>query len=382
MFRLEVLPARHGDCLLLHFGAGQLAVVDGGPAGVYRAALKPRLEALRAARRLGERQPLDVELMMVSHIDADHITGLLDLTRGLKELQDSRQPVPWRIKRFWHNSFDDVVARGRTAALGQPAAAADAFAADAEVFAASATLTPASVKQGRELAKLLPALKLDGNKPFGSLVQYRKAAKPVRIGALTLKVVGPSAENVELLRDDWAERIVPLVASEKKASRQAAIVADYVDESPYNLSSLVVLASCEGKTMLLTGDGRGDHTLSELKEAGLVRGGRLDVDLLKLPHHGSSRNVHQEYFDTIRAKHYVISADGNYANPDVETLEMISRARPDDRFTVYLTYPYKEWFDRRVARNVERFFKSEQASGRKYRVVTREPAEPSITIKL
>ena len=381
MFRLEVLPAKHGDALLLHFGDDRLAVIDGGPATVYRKALKPRLDALRAERGLSEEQPLDIELMMVSHIDADHITGLLELTRALKERQDSRQPAPWRIRRFWHNGFDDVVANAPRGAAGA-AGAADAFAADASVFAASATLTPASVKQGRELASLLPALQLHRNRPFGGLVQYRKSARPVRIGPLTIRIVGPNEENIALLRRDWAKKVVDVIRKEKQKADPAAVVAAYVDESPYNLSSIVVLASCEGKTMLLTGDGRGDHTLAELKKAGLIKRGRFVVDLLKLPHHGSSRNVEQDYFDTIQATHYVISADGNYSNPDIGTLEMISRSRRDDAFTVYLTYPYREWHDRKVGRKVEQFFARERAAGRKYRVVTRAPGEPSISVTL
>lgn len=380
MFQLEVLPARHGDSLLLHFGRQQLAVIDGGPAGVYGRTLKPRLEALRAARRLDEDEPLEIDLMMVSHIDADHISGLLELTRALKERQDSRQPLPWRIKRFWHNSFDDVVGRGTPGAASAAARGAGAIAADADVFEASATLSPASVAQGRELARLLPGLKLDRNTPFRGLVQYRPSARPVTIGPMTLRVVGPNAENVKLLRQDWATKVVPLVRKENTRARQAAFVAAYVDESPYNLSSIVVLATCERKTMLFTGDGRGDHTLAELKAAGLLKKGRLDVDVLKLPHHGSSRNVDRDYFETIRASHYVISADGNYENPDVETLEMISASRPDDDFTIYLTYPYPEWHDRATARAVERFFKAERAKGRKYRVLTRKPGDPSIVV--
>jgi hypothetical protein len=238
------------------------------------------------------------------------------------------------------------------------------------------------VKQGRELAKLLPALKLGGNKPFQGLVQRRKNAKAVTIGPLTLTVVGPNEDNVALLRNDWAKKVVAVIAKEKKKSRTAAVVADYVDNSPYNLSSIVLLAECDGKTMLLTGDGRGDHTLDELAKAGLLEKGKLKVDLLKLPHHGSSRNVEQSYFDAIRATHYVISADGNYSNPDVDTLEMISAARPDDRFTIYLTYPYDEWYDRAIGRKVDKFFKSEKTRGRRYKVVTRASKDKSVVITL
>ena len=381
MFRLEVLPARHGDALLLHFGSSGLAVIDGGPATVYQRALKPRLETLRAERGLAEGQPLPIDLMMVSHIDADHITGLLELTRALKERTDSRQPAPWRIRRFWHNAFDDVVA-GPVSGRGIRGSrlAADAVAADADVFASSRTLTPASVKQGRELSQLLPALGLRPNQPFDGLVQFRTSARPVRVGSLALHVVGPNEENIASLRRDWATKVVKVLQREQRRERAAALIAAYVDESPYNLSSIVVLARCEGKSMLLTGDARGDHTLAELKKARLIRRGHLEVDVLKLPHHGSSRNVDQDYFDTIRAKHYVISADGKYSNPDVETLEMISRSRDDDDFTIYLAYPYQEWADRRVARSVQQFFAREHTRGRRYRVIARDARQPSLVV--
>lgn len=42
-----------------------------------------------------------------------------------------------------------------------------------------------------------------------------------------------------------------------------------------------------------------------------------------------------DYFETIIAKHYAVSADGKFENPDVGTLKMISAARPDDDFTIH-----------------------------------------------
>ncbi len=56
MLVLEALRARFGDSLILHSGSKakpQLTVIDGGPPGVYGDALQPRLEALRAERKLG-----------------------------------------------------------------------------------------------------------------------------------------------------------------------------------------------------------------------------------------------------------------------------------------------------------------------------------------
>src|SRR5688572_2683304 len=131
MFILEALRAKHGDALLLHYGTEaepRLAVIDGGPGGVYGAALKPRLMQLREERGLDDAEPLEIELMMVSHLDADHITGILELMRGLRDAKDRKTPLPWTIERFWHNAFDDLTAND-----------------DTTVASANSVLSPASI---------------------------------------------------------------------------------------------------------------------------------------------------------------------------------------------------------------------------------------------
>jgi beta-lactamase superfamily II metal-dependent hydrolase len=86
-----------------------------------------------------------------------------------------------------------------------------------------------------------------------------------------------------------------------EAGKTAATeVADYVDRSVYNLSSIVVLAEIDGKRIVLTGDGRGDYALAGIKEKGsLDANGKIEVDILKLPHHASERDVRIDYFQSI-----------------------------------------------------------------------------------
>jgi hypothetical protein len=92
--------------------------------------------------------------------------------------------------------------------------------------------------------------------------------------------------------------------------------------------------------------------------------------------------VEKDYFETIVAKHYVVSADGKHDNPDVETLEMISAARPDDAFTIHLTYPLDDFAVAKIGQKVKRFFAAEREAGRGYKVVTRAPGELSVQVKL
>ena len=120
IFSLDVRRARKGDCLLLHFGSTDtpgLVMIDGGPKAVYAPHLQAAAdEDSRGARPRGH-QPLPVDLLMVSHVDDDHIQGILDLTRELREAAGA----PFvRVRRFWHNSFDAII--GNDPAGARPAA--------------------------------------------------------------------------------------------------------------------------------------------------------------------------------------------------------------------------------------------------------------------
>ena len=55
----------------------------------------------------------------------------------------------------------------------------------------------------------------------------------------------------------------------------------------------------------------------------LDKNGKFYVDVLKVPHHGSDRNTSAEFFDTVIANYYIISANGRDDNPSLNTLRWI-----------------------------------------------------------
>ncbi len=353
-------------------------MIDGGPPGVFADALRPRLAELRDERGLADTEPLPIDLAMVSHIDDDHVAGLLQMMQKVKDLEEAHEPVPWRIRRFWHNAFDDLLGNDQVG-VGV-AGSAVSVAALGDLLPGAGSNLLASVPQGRNLAKLLRALGLDGNPPFGGLVRLRET--PVEIDGLKLTVVAPLDAELEALQTTWDEKIRPLLKKERTPAGQTEI-ADFLDDSVFNLASLVVLAEKGAKRILLTGDARGDHTLAGLEKAGrLDAGGKLRLDVLKVPHHGSDRNVTVDYFRRLPAKHYLISADGKHDNPDLATLEMIAEARPDDGFTIHLTYPTGEFNVPAVGKQVAKFFANQKKKGRKFKVVMRKAGELSETLKL
>ena len=176
----------------------------------------------------------------------------------------------------------------------------------------------------------------------GKLILAAKAAKPVTLGDLKVTVVGPMQAQLLALQeqhDEWLR-----AQKEKKKKSPEAALAAFVDESVPNLSSIVVLAELGGKSMLLTGDARGDKILEGMELAGLLeKNGKRHVDLLKVPHHGSDNNMATIFFERVPADHYVFSGDGEHGNPERATLQMLLDARGADAdYAIHLTYPVPE----------------------------------------
>ena len=79
----------------------------------------PALEAAHHCRSGGrarsrEADPLPVDLLMVSHVDDDHIHGILDLTGELLRDKAAHGRCSLQVSSFWHNSFDNRSATGPT----------------------------------------------------------------------------------------------------------------------------------------------------------------------------------------------------------------------------------------------------------------------------
>lgn len=372
VFSLEALRAQHGDSLILHFGDAakpRVIVIDGGPSGVFKDALLPRLEQLRDERG-GQ---LEIEILMVSHIDSDHVKGVLELAAALEA--DNKLHEGFKVKTLWLDSFEDTVGDAAPASLGGTVAATDEAAA-----------TVASVGEGRKLRNLGANLNWVQNSGFEELVMAPDdQGVEVDLGLVPMKltVIGPRAAELDELRKKWAKEVKELLEKEEDAAK----VADYVDKSVANLASIVCLVELGGRRMLLTGDARGDKVLLGLEAAGLLEPDKsMTVDLLKVPHHGSSRNLEQKFFERVRAREIVISANGKYSNPDKATLEMISAAREDDDFTLHFTYGDSSDegsdFKDDVRDDIHDFFAAEEKAGRKYKVVFRPAEELSLRVDL
>lgn len=317
MLCLDVLQAQHGDCLLLRYGTSQhpkVMIIDGGPKDTWKQVLLPRLQTLSAGNKLS------VPLVMVSHIDDDHIHGVIDYFGTLEKDGDLRSRL--LPAALWHNSLDQLTSPALAALMG-----------GGHPPAGDNRAVAASFKQGNTLREQAHRLKVQ--------VNYPNQGEPILAGTidsghfgLSLRVVSPDAKRLKKLRAKWQVYNAPQARTEACK-----------DQSLYNLSSMVVLVEQHGKRILLTGDARGDHVVKGLKEAGLLDAeGKIHVDVYKVSHHGSNKNSEPATFETIFADHYVVSGDqvAHPENPSSDVIEWIVQARrksrPDEPYTIWMTY--------------------------------------------
>jgi beta-lactamase superfamily II metal-dependent hydrolase len=364
MFKLHAVQAQEGDSLLLEYGKAsqpRFILVDGGPKDVYRNYLRGVLEGL--PRR-------ELELIILSHVDTDHAVGLVDLLAELFEQQVNEQALLVTPRALWHNAFSQTVPLEFQQRLANALASAPnkaALQATQDVLAA--------INDGSKLRGLATSLNLPVNPGFGkSPICVDTQGAPFQSANLNLTVVGPTQTNIIALRDKWKEW---LDKNEKKIAKGEVEPTANADSSIPNLSSIVLVAQADDRSILLTGDARGDFILEGLVATGYLpsEDGQVHFDCLKVQHHGSNRNARRTFFEQVTADHYVISANGKHDNPDADTLEWILAAakKQNRRFTLHVTND---------APGVQKFALAYPPASNGYTLNVLEPGKHVLTLSL
>lgn len=314
MFRIELLPAAHGDALWIEYGDPARPcriVIDGGPAASYETGLHKRLLQL-------PNQDRRIDLLVVTHIDTDHIDGSIILLRAAEQLGV-------RIGGIWFNAW---------AQLEQD--------------------PPEGFKplQGEFLGALLdfPRYRERWNVPTAGLPIRVPDEGPLPSYVLPegarATILSPGVPQINRLRARWASALREFSPGDSaealrrlEARREyqppapvpvfgAASVGD--DRSVANGSSIAFLLEYEGVSCLLAGDAHARvlatslRRLAESRSPG--RGGALRVDAFKLSHHGSLSNVSDELLSAVDCERWLVSTNGAvYGHPDRETAERIAQ---------------------------------------------------------
>ncbi|MFF9485489.1 ComEC/Rec2 family competence protein [Streptomyces sp. NPDC014676] len=285
MISVEALPAAHGDCLWVEWDDGphrRRMLIDGGPG---RHGTLPAGLAARFARQPENQR--EFELVVCSHIDDDHIVGLLPLLTA--------PPKNFRVREVWFNALEHT---GPTDTLG--------------------------VRSAERLAAFLR----EGRIPWNTATQGGPVVVPEPEGpptfplrGLTLTLLSPRQEQLTRLRTEWRAKAAARAERDTLGSAaaptgfDARVLAELAarphraDPSPANGSSIAFLARHpDGSSVLFAADAHADVLVHSLHR--LWHGNGYPVSLVKAPHHGSAHNVSAGLVAAVECQDWLFSTNG------------------------------------------------------------------------
>jgi len=250
--KLKVFFATDGDCLLLTSSDRHHALIDGGRTESFREQTWGTLQQLEQSKQV-------LDLVVVSHIDADHISGILWLMQAVADwtvfdfqVGDGGNPGfpkpkmarPPTIKKVWHNSW-----RGQLKDLAGPIEALavqvtdgrDPSSLDGSMLPPAAVVMfdalgelAESIPGGIELRRIVDdATPVTRNTPFKDLVLLRNPPHVEKLGTTSLTVIGPAAKHLEALRDEWRKWLTDVLpAGPATSAGRPGAAADLALPSP------------------------------------------------------------------------------------------------------------------------------------------------------
>ncbi len=291
--RIEILQAGTGDSIWISHNKKNI-VIDGG-------------KSTTAIRAGFTQLPQDenIDLLVVSHIDSDHIAGVIALVELMNERGETH-----RLKQVWFN------------------------------YPKNAKSDEYSVPEGNELSSLLCGI--DGLCWINNTSEL--IDNSIEIGGIKLHVLAPNHDVADEYKPkvpdelgvenaDWGMNLQTLIDN---------VDDDNLDEGGPNSQSIVILAEYEGKKFLFPGDCTPQELYDGLHSYNSRNGSLMNLDLMKLPHHGSTRNISKSIAAEIVCSDFVISTNVNkrYLFPNKETIAKLIcyRTQKDKTVNVYFNY--------------------------------------------
>ncbi len=366
---IELFPAGNGDAILLDFGEA-LILIDTGYTSTFRDHLKPKLQRLHdEGRRLTK--------FVVTHIDADHISGAIAF---INENGQSDNPSVIGIDEVWFNSYRHLHFEDKEDGALNGNIPDIPIIGGKESVETENEIQLVSYEQGTSLGSLLLKHGYKWNTTFNSLAVT--ADEPLRLKIsdnLVLTILGPTQASLDKMANTWYRYLKKIFtgkinqdsyfddAFEKmmEEMRQADLdeaildeemfvsnfgnwVENYTktwekeDKSPTNGSSIIFLLEYKGKKLLFLGDAIPSQVEVQLNKLISDDSLPLQIDVLKVSHHGAWKNNSPELIKMMQAKYYLFSSNGRrHRHPNLETMASILNNHPVDSYKTFV-FNYKQ----------------------------------------
>jgi len=327
----KVLQAMNGDSLLISInftGAPRNLLIDGGPSTAYKQQKQRKGDLYKALTRIKDMNQR-IDLLVLTHVDDDHVGGIL---KGFKD----EELLAELTDKVWYNSgalidkvFEQPIDESHYLESGSVRTGTNAD-----------NLT--SIRQGVSFEEIIRGKGI-WDEQLIHAVQFHEF-----YGA-KITILSPTHPKLEKLLIKWKKEEPSSLTGVSKTDYESSfdeLLCDdqfNADSSIHNGSSIALLFELEEKRLLLLGDAHDEavvESIRTLKDQNGVQYSEenpLTVDYVKLAHHGSQRNTSTEFLSLIKCNHFIVSTNGiRHGLPNKRTLARIAKLHPNA--TVWFNY--------------------------------------------
>lgn len=329
IFNINFLPARYGDSLWIEYGdedQPNIILIDGGT-GETRKEIRDLINELP--------EPRHIELLVVTHIDQDHIEGILKI---LEE-----ETLGFTIGSIWFNGWSHLPDNGKVEFFGPV--------------------------QGERLTAAILKHKLSWNTHFNKeavvINEVGNLPEIILKDGFKITLLSPTRSNLIKLKQFWKKEVedanlqpgfglqieeendeeIEVFGIEKPDIDELIKLPFKEDKTAANGSSIAFLGEFAEKRVLFSGDSFPSVILHSLNR---IEKDLFPIDLFKLSHHGSSSNTSPALIEKLDCKKFAISTNGSrYEHPDDVTIARLIKLGGDETqlFFNYRTKYNEKWDD-------------------------------------
>ncbi|MFH4964760.1 MBL fold metallo-hydrolase [Gaetbulibacter sp. M235] len=328
MISIKFLKAINGDSIFISFlddkDKTRNILIDGGLDGTYYDPSNNTYGDLRATinslRKKGEK----IDLLVLSHIDNDHINGILRWFENDEKAYEI-------IEKVWFNS-GKLIAQY----IKQPENN------DLKLNLKAKDYTNTGVVEGLQFENYLLEHKIWDRR----IIEQGSFSI---MNGLEIRVLSPNKKQlIKLLKEykektkddaytiggakDWNIDLKILIEEEKESKFNQ-------DSSPKNGSSIALLVTYKENNFLFLADSHPKQIVNALKKLGYTKENPLELELFQISHHGSKANNNKELFEITKTENYVISTNSlTHNHPHKRTLARIISVNPKATFNFNYEY--------------------------------------------
>lgn len=330
MVKIFTLPANEGDFIWICYGENEVynhILIDGGT--------KECGEEYASIIKIIDERKEKIEALVLTHVDYDHIQGAIE---GICRTSDDL--LKRTVKKIYFNTCRGI--RRNLKETGEFLEGSDCV---EDQICVNQNYKQYSVGDGIKFLDLLSEKGLK-DRLVDYVVYGEQAVLP---NDAIIRFISPGEKELIKFANHWEkyERENEYVQYASNLDMVKENLSDLMnenlvsDQSINNASSIAFIFEYQSIKLAFLGDARPSVCLQGIKK--INDADHLEVDLLKLSHHGSRSNTSDPLLKTIKTNNYLLSTNGHHKKvPNKVVLSHLLKNAGEKDINLYCNY---DWYN-------------------------------------